>query len=59
MNPNEQGLTVGELTIVVGILIIGAIAWSSCNDRDNKNNSSFLFHSEGNSNVIINRDIIV
>ncbi len=34
MNFNDKGLTVGELTMAVGALLVAALIWSSCTKQD-------------------------
>ncbi len=47
MNPKNEGLTVGELSIAIATLIIISFIWSTFNNSQNKNN-----------NAKINRELI-
>ncbi len=40
MNPKDKGLTVGELTMAIGVLIIASLVWSSFNKKDGAQPSS-------------------
>ena len=39
MNYKNQGLTVGELTIAVGVVIIIALTWSNLGNKENSKTS--------------------
>ena len=43
MNSQNQGLTVGELTITVGIIIIAVLIWSNLAKRQTQK-QSYFFH---------------
>ena len=42
MNSDEKGLTVGELTMAVGALIIVALIWSTVNSQKDSESKSAL-----------------
>ena len=44
MNYKNQGLTVGELTIAVGVVIIIALIWSNLGNKENSKTS--VSHSQ-------------
>jgi len=35
MNSTQNGLTVGELTIAISVLILGGLIWTSIKEQDN------------------------
>tara|TARA_Y100001968_G_scaffold311105_1_gene332798 strand:- start:9853 stop:10011 length:159 start_codon:yes stop_codon:yes gene_type:complete len=39
MHPKNQGLTVGELTITITILLVISLVWSGLNKRNESKNS--------------------
>tara|TARA_Y100001968_G_C19063978_1_gene575118 strand:- start:109 stop:270 length:162 start_codon:yes stop_codon:yes gene_type:complete len=39
MNPNNEGLTVGELTMTLGIIIIAFLIWSGISKKEDSKNS--------------------
>tara|TARA_Y100001968_G_scaffold314963_2_gene341032 strand:+ start:29218 stop:29391 length:174 start_codon:yes stop_codon:yes gene_type:complete len=39
MQPNNEGLTVGELTISIGVLIIAFLIWSGISKKSSQQNS--------------------
>ncbi len=40
MKSKEQGLTVGELTMIIGALIIGALIWTTISKKEESYNTS-------------------
>ncbi len=44
MSSKDQGLTVGELTIAIAVLIIGGIIWSNLS-KDKNYDQSLYIHS--------------
>ncbi len=34
MKSREKGLTVGELTMTIGVLLIASLIWSSCSKQE-------------------------
>ena len=51
MNYKSQGLTVGELTIAVGLVIIIALIWSNIGKKESSK-TSFL-HSQPSTSLLI------
>ena len=41
MNSKDEGLTVGELTIAIAVLIIGFLVWSGITKRENSQGSFY------------------
>tara|TARA_Y100001968_G_scaffold332555_1_gene391209 strand:+ start:3964 stop:4143 length:180 start_codon:yes stop_codon:yes gene_type:complete len=39
MTPNNEGFTVGELTITIGVLIIAFLIWSGISKKEESKNS--------------------
>ena len=39
MASKDQGLTVGELTIAIGALLVAGLIWSSISNNENSNQS--------------------
>ena len=50
MNYKSQGLTVGELTIAVGVVIIIALIWSNLGNKENPKTS--LLHSQPSTSLL-------
>ncbi len=46
MPSKDQGLTVGELTMAIGILIIGILIWSNLNNDKSEDQSLLINHKE-------------
>ncbi len=42
MNQKEKGLTVGELTMSIGALLIVVLIWSAFKGQDQSNQETFL-----------------
>ena len=55
MNPKNQGLTVGELTMTIGALIIVGLLWSTVVNKGAKERSSADFFNTIVSNELINQ----
>tara|TARA_Y100001968_G_C19416626_1_gene749355 strand:- start:768 stop:944 length:177 start_codon:yes stop_codon:yes gene_type:complete len=49
MNSKDEGLTVGELTIAIAVLIIGFLVWSGIAKRQSSQSN---FYPQINSDVI-------
>ncbi len=45
MTPNNEGLTVGELTIALGVLIIVFLIWSGLNKKSETDSSHIPINS--------------
>ncbi len=46
MNSNNQALTVGELTIAIGILILASLIWSGFNKQKDANQKSVQIENQ-------------
>jgi len=40
MNSTQNGLTVGELTIAISVLILGGLIWTAIKEQDNPQGAS-------------------
>ena len=45
MNPKDQGLTVGELTMAIGALIVAGLIWTTFT-KQNESSQNFVPSSE-------------
>lgn len=55
MNSSNDGLTVGELTIGIGVLFLVVIIWSAVVKRDNSNQS---YLPTSNEALIVDKNMI-
>ena len=55
MNPKNQGLTVGELTMTIGALIIVGLLWSTVLNKGSQERSSSDLFNSNISNELINQ----
>ena len=44
MNSQEQGLTVGELTIAIGALIIASLIWTTIVKKEEDRSTSYILN---------------
>ena len=56
MNPKEQGLTVGELTMAIGLLILIALIWSTFNGKKDSKNTNLILNQRLSNTIVLARD---